>query len=206
MAGAPYRIVLRRSDGLFYYSRDTEHRASGISSTQPFFDEDARLARKFGTPAEAVARRDSFRQMWPRDRQRFFIESCSGGDPLFEERSAEVAPTDSTDSRTPLFIIPDDLLESRLGFLVRPGYTSSLGRCWCVRSCDVPSLLEDGRHETLETIYHKDPEWALYNARIAWGPAMKPFANPFPQVQAERQVQNEIHNPRRAGIRPGDRR
>jgi hypothetical protein len=203
MSGSPYRIVLERTDGRrFYYSREIEARDRyNVACTQPFFDEDVRQAKKFVTPTEAIARRDVFRKTWPKDR--FFVESVGGGDPLFEERSAEVAPTDSTDTRTSLFLIPDDLLESRLGFLVRPGYTSSLGRCWCVRACDVPSLNEE-TPSALESVFDNDPEWALYKARIAWGVAMKPFANPFPQVQAERQIQ--IHNPRRAGIRPGDRR
>jgi hypothetical protein len=99
MAGSPYRIVLQRSSGQrFYYSREIEARDRyNVACTQPFFDEDVRKARRLNTPTEACARRDSFKRMWPTSR--FFIESCAGGDILFEDRSSEVSRTEAPTAR-----------------------------------------------------------------------------------------------------------
>lgn len=195
MAGAPYRIVYQRSDGQkFYFDREVESRDRfNVPCSQPHFSDDARLARKFQTPIEAVSRRDAFRKMWPRDR--FFIESCRGdSDPLYESRTADVARTEApADDRVPMHYA---------GFLFRP---ASLNR-WCIRFSD-----------NIETIY-SDPGGSiedLHTKLTSLFPQLVRFAEHFvppeptdAELAAQiRNAQLEVERARFPGVRrPGDRR
>jgi hypothetical protein len=210
MAG-PFHIVLFMPNDPrpYFWWRDSERRMSdgGLCPEFSLSVQDAKF-KILHRAEDAVAERDRFRKYWPS--YRIVIRRTDGStEDQYEDRTATVSQTDSSDNRNPLWVIPDDLDDgTSRGFLVQPAYTAKLGKCWAVRSSDVPSMNEEVP-SSRETVYDADPAMAVRRARELWGDAMKPFAHPLIEARAEAQIKqlmNSVNNPPRPGLRPGSHR
>jgi hypothetical protein len=120
----------------------------------------------------------------------------------------EPTPDLGEDLRRPVFVIPDDLEATQLGFVVRPAYRVGHGRVWVVKPEDVPSML---LHATAtESVYDADPVTAVAKARAAWGNMAEPIPHPdaerLANEEAHRVVQSILQPHQNSNVRPGDRR
>lgn len=197
-----YRIVFHLpGQTKSYYRRHVECRRNGLPATKPEITTDVADAAKFTSLDLLTAARSRFRADFPRFT--IFIEDLAGNGPLFEPRQVE--PT-TEDHRTPMWVVEDQ--DTFLGFLTVPAWSPTLGRCFALRSSDVPAIVASRRHEVLETIYAETPEAAVQRGKELWGSLMVPFANPQFEAQAQEEIKQfaaEIKNHGKTGRpRPGD--
>jgi hypothetical protein len=187
-----------------YYVREAEKLIQGRPVIVPEISPIVRQAHKFN-PESAVVFRDRYREQYARDNFEIFVEDHHGT-MKFEREVQPASP--SEDNRRELFVEPDGLENTGLGFLVRPAIRPAEGFCWCVRACDVPSMLD--RASATETIYAEDPVRAVEKMMATWGNLAQPSTAPWAQKQDDAQAKRilqEVHKSQRGSgrVRPGDR-
>lgn len=209
----PYRIVFTMPgyDVPLYYSREREVKVDGKSTTQPEVTPDLGQAHSFSHPESARAYRDRFRKLYKDQKSiTIRIQDCFGN--VLFERDEE--PELGEDTRTRLFVIPDDLEGVRLGFVVRPATLPGQGRVWCISPFDVESLSE--HTGAVDTVYGRsgeDPVSVVERARRLWTNLGLPVLG-VPSPNEEREIAAETkailqefeQSKRRGNLRPGDRR
>ena len=132
------------------------------------------------------------------------IIAANGVELQFEDATPDLGE----DLRRPVFVIPDDLEASQLGFIVRPAYRVGQGRVWVVKPEDVPSMLL--RATATESVYDADPVTAVAKARATWGNLVEPIPHPaaarLANEEAHRVVRDILQQHQKSNVRPGDRR
>jgi hypothetical protein len=186
MAG-PLKIVFIRpgEDVKFYLYRDSE------------ITPDILQARHFNNADSCVAFRDRFREQYPKCT--IFIEDVQGNR-LFE-REAQPS-SEPTDNRADVFIVPDAYETSGLGFILRAATTPTLGRCYALRACDVPSMV--GR--SAETIYAIDPIQAVERGLLLWAPFIQPLEHPLKEQRDTVEAKKLLQQIEKIKQGPGRRR
>jgi hypothetical protein len=163
-----------------YYRRDIEDIVRGQRTSQPETTDVIGDAYRFFNAESAVAFRDKFRQMYPT--YGIFIEDTERNRRFERNTSTPVAEVE--DRRTQLFISLVVVGSQWHGLLVTPATRPGVGRCWCVRASDVPSL--SGR--VIESVYGDTPQDAAEKAMRRWRSLAKPYPCPW-QSQIDAEVQ-----------------
>lgn len=173
-----------------------------------FATEDSVKSAATFTKTEAIERARRFRNgIWP---CRIFNMA---GQEVFEEESRPLVAVDSTDTRRPLFVILGGHENDRLGYTVRPAVRPDIGKCYCCRAIDIPSLA--GRE--IESTFDKDPEQAVLKfllicrqagIDLATLPSRRPDLDSIEDAELRKIIRNIQNQTCRApaNIRPGDRR
>jgi hypothetical protein len=181
-----------------YFRRDLEEIIAGQRTWRPEVTDIVGDAHKFNHAASGVAFRDKYRSMYPR--YSIFLEDAEGN--RRHEREAQ-PQTEPEDKRLDWW---EAVGNGGLGFVVRAAVTPSLGKCWAMRACDVPSLA--GRH--IESVYASTPEAAVARALAIWsaaGAIVKPYDHPYKAANEKAEAQrilSEIQRSKNPGrLRPG---
>jgi hypothetical protein len=170
-----------------FFRRETSVFVDGRHISQPELTSNALEAHRFNSES-AVAFRDHYREQYRRNGYEIVIEDAQGN--VLFERDIAVS-NDGEDNRVPVWFSPDDLVEQRLGFVVRPGIRPDIGKVWFVRCSDFPSIV----HRNFDSVFGRTPQEAVERARTVWAPLIQPIPHPNQAaIDAERaRVAQEAH-------------
>lgn len=118
--------------------------------------------------------------------------------------SDDASQNSGEDTRTPQFVP----FTNGLGLFVTPG-TRPDGRCWYLRSGDVPSFRDHQRHTAIESISGATPQEAAQRAVDSWGVEIL-FRDPNQDARDEEERKKAALEANRRQlngvlVRPGDR-
>jgi hypothetical protein len=184
--------------GKLYFRREAEKLVAGRAVIVPEIISDVQQAHKFNTDS-AKAFRDRYREEYRHENYEIFIQDVHGNK-VFEVEAQPQHP--SEDNRPDLFVIPDAYESSGFGFIVRAAVTPSLGRCYVLRACDVPSM----GNRNVESIYAVDAVQAVQRAMLLWAPFIQPFEHPLKAQRDTTEAKKILQEIEKIKQGPGRRR